>query len=73
MPKTAAADPKAKGIYKQKLTYWLRYTLDGAQHRVNLQTRDFEEAIRKADALRGKPVKGKGEKVAWKSGDQALP
>ena len=66
MPKTAAADPKAKGIYKQKLAYWLRYTLDGAQHRVNLQTRDFEEAIRKADALRGKPVKGKGEKVAWK-------
>ncbi len=67
MPKTAAADPKAKGIYKQKLTYWLRYTLDGAQHRVNLQTRDFEEAIRKADALRGKPVKGKGEKIAWKA------
>jgi integrase len=67
MPKTAAADPKAKGIYKQKLTYWLRYTLDGAQHRVNLQTHDFEEAVRKADSLRGKPVKGKGEKVAWKA------
>lgn len=67
MPRTAAADPKAKGIYKQKLTYWLRYTLDGAQHRVNLQTRDFEEAIRKGDALRGRPVKGKGEKVAWKA------
>jgi integrase len=66
MPKTAATDPKARGIYKQKLAYWLRYTLDGAQHRVNLHTRDFEEAVRKAEVLRGKPVGGKGEKVAWK-------
>jgi integrase len=67
MPKRAAADPKAKGIYKQKLAYWLRYTFEGAQHRVNLHTRDFEEAIRKAEVLRGKPLEGKAEKVAWKA------
>ncbi|MBN8708075.1 MAG: hypothetical protein BGO12_13395 [Verrucomicrobia bacterium 61-8] len=66
MPKTAVSDPAAKGIYKQKLGYWLRYSLDGVQHRVNLQTRDFQEAVAKAAQLRGMPVAGKTERMAWK-------
>jgi len=66
MPKTANADPAAKGIYKQKMAYWLRYTLDGVQQRVNLQTRDFQEAVAKAAPLRGMPVAGKTERMAWK-------
>lgn len=66
MPKIATVDPAAKGIYKQKLAYWLRYSVDGVQHRVNLHTRDYTEAVAKATQLRGMPVAGKTERMAWK-------
>ena len=49
-------DPHAKGIFCRKKSYWLRYTLEGIQHRVPLHTRDYLEAVQCARELRGKPV-----------------
>lgn len=44
---------KIKGLYKQKLTYWYRWTPSPGQpqQRKSLQTRDLIEAVRKVEAL----------------------
>jgi integrase len=49
----------AKGIYQQagKLTYWLRFSRGGVQHRVSLGTRDYAEAIAKAREIRAGSAK----------------
>lgn len=60
-------DPAARGIYLRKQSYWLRYTLEGVQHRVPLQTRDFAEAVRLSRQLRGKRLPGKTEAKVWKT------
>lgn len=58
-------EPAAEGIFLRKKSYWLRYTLGGAQHRIPLHTRDFAEAVRLARSLRGKKVPGKTEALQW--------
>lgn len=60
MPKIAAPDDAAKGIYLRRRTYWLRHTAeDGARYFSNLHTRDFGEAVEKAALIRGKVPGGK--------------
>jgi len=43
-----------RGLYRQKLTWWLRWTPvpGGAQERQSLGTRDLAEAMAAADKLR---------------------
>ena len=67
MPKILNADPDARGIYRRKLAYWLRHSVDGVQERAPLHTRDFSEAVVKAKAIRGKPTPGKSERISWKT------
>jgi integrase len=60
-------DPAAEGIYSRGHAYWLRYSIDGIQHRVPLGTRDYAEAVEKAKLLRGRPIAGKTERMVWDS------
>ena len=65
MPKIAAPDPNAKGIYLRKKTYWLRNTVGGERFFQNLHTRDYGEAVEKAKKLRGIRPAGKPQVGAW--------
>jgi integrase len=72
MPKTAKADPAAKGIYLRKKSYWLRYSHNGEQLRVPLHTREFTAAVEAAKKIRGVakeaiiPKIKPGETPTWK-------
>jgi len=54
---------EAKGLYRRKLTWWFRFSQEGKQHRINLRTHDFSEAVKEAAKIRREgvhhPVLGK--------------
>jgi len=53
------------GIRIHGRSYWLSYTFERLQYKVNLQTTDFAEAIVKARPLRGAPPPGKKNLGSW--------
>jgi len=67
MPKIIS-HPEAVGIYLRKQTYWLRHSVEGVQHFSNLHVKvpDLPAAIERAKLVRGKPIAGKTEKMAWR-------
>ena len=65
MPKRAAQDPDAQGIYLRKKTYWLRNPVDGVRYFQNLHTHDFIKAVEAAKKLRGIRPQGKPQVGTW--------
>ena len=60
--RTAGRPPKsivAPGIHQRGNTYFLRYSANGEQVRVALGTSDPQEAIKRAEELRGRTVRAK--------------
>ncbi len=53
-----------KGIYLRHDMYWVRYSVNGVQYRVNLKTRDAKTAIDEAARVRG-TVPTDGKPIAW--------
>lgn len=49
----------APGVFLRGKTFWLRYSAAGEQVLVSLGTKDYGEAIAKADEIRGRPVENK--------------
>ena len=64
-PKSEAAP----GIFKRGEVFWLRYSSGGEQIRVTLDTTNPDEAIKRANELRGRPVVSKttGKTVGGKT------
>ena len=57
-----------KGTYLRKKTWWLRFSLAGKQHRINLQTHDEEEAIKAArEILKNGPKEKKVSGKVWEA------
>ncbi len=71
MPKKAKADEAAKGIYLRKKTYWLRHSADGERFFTNLKTRDFAEAVGRANEIRGRRPADKPPKNDWQQAIEA--
>jgi acetylornithine deacetylase/succinyl-diaminopimelate desuccinylase-like protein len=46
---------QGKGIYSRNGIYWLAFTVDGKQRHKSLQTRDYGEAVVKAQEIRKRP------------------
>jgi hypothetical protein len=52
----ASSNGRLKGIYKRGKKFWFRYSLDGHQTRVPLDTEDEGEAVTRALRIRGNPL-----------------
>ena len=64
-----AQSKAAPGIFKRGEVFWLRYSSGGEQIRVSLDTTIPDEAIKRANDLRGRPVVSKktGKTIGGKS------
>ena len=56
MSNNASSGGRLKGIYKRGKKFWYRYSLDGHQTRVPLDTEDEGEAVDRALKIRENPL-----------------